>query len=202
MASISSVYGLTKAFYVDLDAARRSRERTGQHAATLERRKARKLERKREKKQAKFDAQRAEALRNGVQVRQLPAGPKFQKKEDKRKPTWGEIFSLRNAIKELQAEVTRLKTARGNASFYDSPEWHKIRYEALRRSNGHCELCGASKADGVIIQVDHIKPRSKYPELALEPSNLQVLCRPCNMGKSNTDQIDWRKPKLKVVSGN
>lgn len=45
------------------------------------------------------------------------------------------------------------------------------------------------------IHVDHIKPRSKFPELSLVQSNLQILCADCNLGKSNKDQTDWRTPK-------
>lgn len=52
--------------------------------------------------------------------------------------------------------------------------------------------CGATPKDGVKMHVDHIKPKSKYPELALEFSNMQVLCDPCNMGKSNIYDTDWR----------
>jgi 5-methylcytosine-specific restriction endonuclease McrA len=37
---------------------------------------------------------------------------------------------------------------------------------------------------GVLVpkhaHVDHIQPRSKAPELALSPSNLQVLCEHCH----------------------
>ena len=42
------------------------------------------------------------------------------------------------------------------------------------------------------MNVDHIKPRKKYPELALDKSNLQVLCEECNHGKGNWDETDWR----------
>jgi len=45
---------------------------------------------------------------------------------------------------------------------------------------------------GIVIHVDHIKPRSRYPELSLEIENLQVLCEDCNMGKSNVFETDWR----------
>jgi 5-methylcytosine-specific restriction endonuclease McrA len=62
----------------------------------------------------------------------------------------------------------------------------------LRASRGVCELCGAGPSPGHPLHVDHIKPRSRYPELELDPSNLQVLCEDCNLGKSNTDAIDWR----------
>jgi 5-methylcytosine-specific restriction endonuclease McrA len=45
----------------------------------------------------------------------------------------------------------------------------------------------------VVINVDHIKPRRKYPELALTESNLQVLCGTCNHGKGSWDETDWRR---------
>jgi 5-methylcytosine-specific restriction endonuclease McrA len=46
-----------------------------------------------------------------------------------------------------------------------------------------------------VMHVDHIKPRSKYPHLALRESNLQVLCEACNLGKGNWDETDWRPLK-------
>lgn len=42
------------------------------------------------------------------------------------------------------------------------------------------------------IVVDHIKPASRFPDLALDLENLQVLCNDCNMGKSNDDYTDFR----------
>lgn len=77
-------------------------------------------------------------------------------------------------------------------SFYDSREWLAVRYEALKASNGRCVCCGRSPSAGNPLHVDHIKPRSKHPGLALTLSNLQVLCKECNLGKSNTDDTDWR----------
>ena len=68
----------------------------------------------------------------------------------------------------------------------------RLRYEALKLSNGRCQLCGSSPKDGIILNVDHIKPRKKHPELALNIDNLQVLCNVCNHGKGNTDDTDWR----------
>lgn len=75
--------------------------------------------------------------------------------------------------------------------FYSSQAWRKARYEALRKSNGACQLCGQPPGRHA-LQVDHIRPRSKFPQFALDPDNLQVLCRDCNFGKSNTDSVDWR----------
>lgn len=76
--------------------------------------------------------------------------------------------------------------------FHRSQEWLELRYRVLRKHNGCCQLCARRGIEGNPIQVDHIKPRSKHPELALVESNLQVLCRACNLGKSNKDETDWR----------
>jgi len=76
--------------------------------------------------------------------------------------------------------------------FYESREWLTARYQALKKSNGCCACCLNRPKPGNPLQVDHIKPRSKFPELELVIDNLQVLCRNCNLGKGNTDNIDWR----------
>lgn len=86
--------------------------------------------------------------------------------------------------------------------FYNSPAWLRVRYVALKRARGSCECCGARPSHGDPLHVDHIKPRSKRPDLALDPSNLQVLCRPCNLGKGNRDATDWRpRPSLRSRFG-
>lgn len=77
-------------------------------------------------------------------------------------------------------------------SFYDSREWLEVRYGALKSASGRCTCCGTRPSQANPLHVDHIKPRSKFPALALVPSNLQVLCKRCNLGKSNADDTDWR----------
>ena len=81
--------------------------------------------------------------------------------------------------------------------FYSSHEWAKVRYQALKISNGKCQLCGRGIEDGVTLHVDHIKPKSKYPHLSLNINNLQVLCSACNWGKYNRDETDWRPGWMK-----
>lgn len=76
--------------------------------------------------------------------------------------------------------------------FYDSPGWISLRYEALKASAGRCAACGSRPTENNPLHVDHIKPRSLHPELQLVLSNLQVLCKQCNLGKSNKDETDWR----------
>lgn len=77
--------------------------------------------------------------------------------------------------------------------FYSSKEWRQVRYQVIKKYGGGCMACGRSKKEhGIVIHVDHIQPRSKRPELALCFENLQLLCADCNLGKSNTDNTDWR----------
>lgn len=94
------------------------------------------------------------------------------------------------------AATPRVRGVEPNAPgkvFYISDEWRAVRYQALKSSDGKCQLCGRSKRDhGVILHVDHIKARSKHPELAFDLNNLQILCEDCNLGKSNKDDTDWR----------
>lgn len=71
--------------------------------------------------------------------------------------------------------------------FYRSQEWRSLRVEVLAESNRRCLLCGNSPENGITLHVDHIKPRSLFPELALEKSNLQVLCEDCNLGKMTSE---------------
>ena len=93
----------------------------------------------------------------------------------------------------LQVRVKKDRLFCVSPDFTSSPEWRKLRFEALKGSNGGCSLCGRSNREhGVILHVDHIKPKSLFPHLALTLSNLQVLCEDCNMGKGNRDDTAWR----------
>jgi len=66
-----------------------------------------------------------------------------------------------------------------------------IRWQVFERDNFKCVACGNSAADGAILHVDHIMPRSKGGKDEMD--NYQTLCHTCNIGKSNKSQIDLRK---------
>lgn len=70
--------------------------------------------------------------------------------------------------------------------------WPRLRMKVLRQYGARCQCCGATAKDGRAIHVDHILPRKTHPHLALDPSNLQVLCEPCNLSKSYRLTDDWR----------
>ena len=65
-------------------------------------------------------------------------------------------------------------------------------WSVLARDNWKCCSCGrTAKEEGVTLEVDHIIPRSKGG--TDEMSNLQALCKKCNIGKSNKDATDLRR---------
>ncbi len=84
----------------------------------------------------------------------------------------------------------RIKTPE-KIDFYDSREWREVRFKVLRKYGYQCMACGR-KPPEVVIHVDHIKPRSKYPKLELDFENLQLLCADCNIGKNNYSEDDLR----------
>ena len=83
-------------------------------------------------------------------------------------------------------------------NFYASWQWKELRFQVLKLNGRACQCCGATAgtrdAAGkpVKIVVDHIKPISKFWELRLQRTNLQVLCDECNMGKGAWDETDFR----------
>ena len=92
-----------------------------------------------------------------------------------------------------QYHIKIQKTVEESNNFYDSREWLDIRYRVLVKYGRECMCCGKTKG---VMNVDHIKPRSLYPELALEFDNLQVLCPDCNTGKSNKYFDDLRNKQI------
>lgn len=78
--------------------------------------------------------------------------------------------------------------AKPQKDFYTSWEWAKLRFEVLKAYGAICMCCRATEN----LVVDHIKPRSRFPELEWNFDNLQVLCDQCNRGKSNDDYTDFR----------
>jgi hypothetical protein len=80
-----------------------------------------------------------------------------------------------------------------SVDFLSTYAWRQLRMVVLTKRGARCECCGQTPHDGIVIHVDHIKPRRQYPELALDENNLQVLCEICNHGKGSWDQTDWRR---------
>jgi hypothetical protein len=74
--------------------------------------------------------------------------------------------------------------------FYSSPEWNLLRKQVIKERGRVCAECGCKIKRNDDVTIDHIKPRSKYPDLALKMDNLRVLCRSCNSRKGNREFED------------
>jgi hypothetical protein len=120
----------------------------------------------------------------------------ISKKDTKQVRDWVKVMNKRryalpvkHIIKEGKVKTDPNLLGIGTKKFYETREWQTLRYNTLKKYGCECMVCHRKNIE---MHVDHIKPISKFPTLALEMSNLQVLCRDCNLGKGNTDSIDWR----------
>lgn len=115
-----------------------------------------------------------------------------------RSPEWrDEVLALPEVVFSKAATKKNRKLRRHSrersitsSRFYQSREWRKLRFATLHKYGYKCMACGVGREK--VLHVDHIKPRSKYPELELDGENLQVLCVDCNLGKSNKFEDDLR----------
>ncbi|QSX34231.1 HNH endonuclease [Shewanella avicenniae] len=85
-------------------------------------------------------------------------------------------------------EQLQMAQPQANVDFYQSSAWRKLRLQVLQTREHRCAICNRTQAEhNIAVEVDHIKPRSKYPELALALDNLQILCLDCNRGKADDE---------------
>lgn len=105
---------------------------------------------------------------------------------------------VKHVLHDVERDVAKAAGTYDHKAFLRSPEflrsrdWLEVRYAALLRCGKMCMVCGARGMPSNPLHVDHIKPRVKFPELALDINNLQVLCNQCNFGKGWKDQTDHR----------
>jgi len=64
-----------------------------------------------------------------------------------------------------------------NERLYKSPEWKELQKQCFKKDNYICQLC---KIRGGHLQMHHIKPKAKYPELQLCINNVVTLCKKCH----------------------
>ncbi|HZA22975.1 MAG TPA: HNH endonuclease, partial [Dehalococcoidia bacterium] len=80
-------------------------------------------------------------------------------------------------LRTLQLAAERAKQIQERQVFYSSPEWQLLRDRVIGEEGKRRNNCGRMISKGVDVTVDHILPRSRYPDLALRRDNLRVLCR-------------------------
>jgi 5-methylcytosine-specific restriction endonuclease McrA len=72
-----------------------------------------------------------------------------------------------------------------NKRFFREPDWTapftmgELRTWASRakKKTPYCEDCGAKEE----LHAHHVKPKSIYPNLALDENNVKILCKKCHM---------------------
>lgn len=117
------------------------------------------------------------------------------------KPKESDIPTPKFAKGKKNKHKKKVISRKNNEDFYKSEEWLELRVRVLEKYECKCMMCGRSpKLHGVIIHVDHIKPRSKFPDLSLEITNLQLLCAACNKGKGNKYDTDWRPDSIEEMA--
>lgn len=111
-------------------------------------------------------------------------------------------YAYQSAEDNLVAETLGLKLGRKveadppNLSLKEQPV--EINREAVyNRDKNQCVCCGKKRAKGVRLEVDHIMPYSSGGPNTL--SNLQTLCKECNIRKSR-DIIDFRNINISMIS--
>ena len=102
-------------------------------------------------------------------------------------------ISRRRFVEEISHESKLVIGNLPNSKFYTSTEWLRARYAAFDLHGNRCLCCGRGVPDGVVLHVDHIKPRVLRPDLSLDLNNLQILCELCNLGKRCDYITDWRE---------
>lgn len=89
--------------------------------------------------------------------------------------------AMRYRMEKLGVEENGAGHRRLPAGF--NKAWPALREAAFSVFGRACNYCGGKAAEGIKLHVDHVKPIRDYPELALDLSNLQVLCESCNLKK-------------------
>jgi len=87
--------------------------------------------------------------------------------------------------KEYEANESRAADRR----FYCSTRWKGFR--DYLKSKAEYVFCVECRKEGSLVkatQLDHVKPRKQYPELAFSEENIQPLCGKCHRRKTNMGQ--------------
>ena len=85
---------------------------------------------------------------------------------------------------------------KAHSEFYSTPDWLWLKKKMLKLYGCRCMRCAITNTE---MHVDHIVPRSERRDLQLSPSNLQILCKACNMEKSNIHNTDYRTSQDKEL---
>lgn len=123
-----------------------------------------------------------EAVKKKQQEQELARAERIRRAEEREKAEIARKVKERQRKRDLEKIVTQELIDSGDL-FGEQPMRPQIPREVVdavyRRDGGRCVYCGSTEN----LQLDHIIPFSKGGATTLE--NLQLLCQPCNLKKSN-----------------
>ena len=86
-------------------------------------------------------------------------------------PTYRKMMSIKHGG---DGDIQRIERMRAERKSHESRLWTET---VKKRDGGKCRICGSTSK----LHTHHIKMKSKYPELALDPDNGVTLCFSCHM---------------------
>jgi 5-methylcytosine-specific restriction endonuclease McrA len=105
-----------------------------------------------------------------------PKAEQYRATRNRAKRAWEDRNPVAKQARSLIKSVkTRLRQYDYDFERFRQPSTRELA-KALAALPKHCIKCEATED----LTVEHIQPVVKYPELALEPTNLTTLCRSCN----------------------
>lgn len=106
---------------------------------------------------------------------------------------------IKKPKKIIQPIIQEIKPKKiKKVEFCKTKPWRLLREKFILKNEKVCCCCKV-EVSGHSLHVDHIKPKSKFPHLALDEDNLQILCKKCNFKKNAHHSEDYRVGKPKPI---
>jgi len=121
--------------------------------------------------------------------------------DDARKKNLKLITTQEKYTQSWIESVNRLKNNKIKTITFAWHDLHKdLRPLLLAMTNNHCSFCDRKFDDDEIensIEIEHFKPKIKFPEASYSWNNLFIICRACNKAKNDEFKVELLKPDSK-----
>ncbi len=113
----------------------------------------------------------------------------FQELFEKYQLARRELHSKLNKLEERKKSINERYAPRNIFNRWrDSIEGKEWKQKQYKKQQGKCAECSFVAHSAEYLEIDHIKPISTNPELAIDIKNLRLVCSPCNRKKGNKDK--------------
>lgn len=109
----------------------------------------------------------------------------------------GQIWACQPNAISVNLGVMNTEYQKMSKIFFKSRKWKVLRKEAIRLMGRTCMRCNKQKLLGAHLHVDHVIPRSVDLSRQLDITNLQILCKECNVDFKGTQSFDYRSEYIK-----